>query len=117
MRTTRPSSRRSLLSASDEDLAEAARREAVIRPLAQTPRVGLAAIETAARALDLSMPQIYRLVRTFRRRPETASLLSSRPGPQKGLRRLEPAVEARIEAALNKVCLQPERATLKRLFG
>ncbi|KAA5608271.1 Mu transposase C-terminal domain-containing protein [Rhodovastum atsumiense] len=110
------SDRSSLPSASDEVWAEAARREAVIRPLAQAPRLTRAVVTTAAHVLDLSIPHVYRLIQAFRRRPETASLLLSQPGPAKGRRRLDPAVEARIEAALARVYLQPERPTLRYLF-
>jgi putative transposase len=110
------SNRSSSPAVADEAWVEAARREAVIRPLAQTPRLTRLAVTTAAHALDVSVPHAYRLIRAFRRRPETASLLVSRPGPAKGRRQLDPAVEVRIEAALERVYLQPERPTLRYLF-
>ena len=104
-------------SASDEDWAEAVRREAVIRPLVEAPRLGRPAVLAAASSLGLSMPRIYRLVRNFRNHPVTASLAARRSGPAKGWRRLDPAIEARVEAALDAVYLKPERPTLKRLFN
>jgi putative transposase len=103
--------------ASEEDWTEAVRREAVIRPLAEAGRRGRVAVEDAARCLSLSIPQIYRLVRDFRSQPVTASMLPSRRGQTKGRRRLDPAIEARIEAALETVYLRPERPTVKRLLG
>jgi putative transposase len=103
--------------ASEEDWAEAVRREAVIRPLAEAGRRGHVAVQDAARRLGLSIPQVYRLVRDFRGQPVTASMLPRRRGQVKGRRRLDPAVEARLEAALEAIYLQPERPTVKRLLG
>lgn len=112
-----PSRPESFHSASEQAWAEAVRREAVIRPLAVSARPGGIAVKVASTRLGLSIPQIYRLVRGFRNRPVTASMLSRRRGQAKGSRRLDPAVEARIEAAIVALYLQPERPTVKRLFG
>jgi putative transposase len=103
--------------ASDEGWAEAVRREAVIRPLAEAGRRGRVLVQDAARRLGLSVPQVYRLVRDFRSQPITASMLPRRRGQAKGRRRLDPAVEVRVEAALEAIYLQPERPTVKRLLG
>jgi len=78
MTTVRLPRVRSAFQASDEDWLEAVRREAVIRPLAEMSRPGRAAVLTAAAALGLSVPRIYRLVRDFREQPVTASMLSRR---------------------------------------
>jgi putative transposase len=77
----------------------------------------MVAVQDAARHLGLSIPQIYRLVRDFRSQPVTASMLSCRRGQMKGRRRLDPEVEARIEAAIETIYLQPERPTVKRLLS
>lgn len=61
--------------ASDEDWAEAVRREAAIRPLIEAPRLGRLAVQAVAKELGLSVPRIYSLIRTFRTRPVTASML------------------------------------------
>ena len=63
------------------------------------------------------MPRTYRLVRDFRNQPVTSTLLPRTPGPAQGARRLDPVVEAKVEAAIDVVYLKPERPTLKRLFG
>lgn len=48
-----------LLSVPDLVWAEAAQREAVLRPLSDAPRLSRHAVETAARDLKLSPPRIY----------------------------------------------------------
>ena len=107
----------SVHAASEADWAKAVRREAVIRPLAEAGRRGSVAVQDAARRLGLSVPQVYRLVRAFCGQPVTASMLSRKRGQAKGSRLLDPAVEARLEAALEAIYLQPERPTMKRLYG
>ncbi|MBV1800328.1 Mu transposase C-terminal domain-containing protein [Siccirubricoccus sp. G192] len=101
----------------DAAWAEAARREAVVRPLAAERWLGRAAVERAARSLGLSPTRIYGLVRAFRRHPVTAVLALSKLGPARGSRRLAPAMDARIEAAIDAVYLRAERPTLARLLG
>jgi putative transposase len=104
------------LSIPDAVWAEAVRREAVIRPLAAEPRLGKVAIAKATRQLGLQATQVYSLVRAFRAHPVTASLAPSKPGPAKGTRRLGPAMDARIEAAIDAVYLRDEKPTLKELL-
>ena len=111
---TNPGNAQSPHAASDEAWAEAVRREVVIRPLAAAPRLSKAAVGVAARALGLSAPRIYGLLRVFRRQLVTASLLPTQPGPTKGTRRLAGAIEAKIDAAIEAVYLKPERPTLRR---
>lgn len=105
-----------ILQVSDGDWAEAVRREAVIRPLVAMPRLGRSAVLMAAGILGLSEARTYVLIRTFRAQPVAASLLPRRSGPPKGLRRLDPAVEKRVEAAIEGIYLKPERPTLNRLL-
>jgi len=102
--------------AAEADWAKAVEREAVIRPLAGTRRLGRAAVRAAAGRLGLSVPRIYGLLQAFRRHPVTASLLSRPPGQPRGSRRLAAVIEARVEAAIEAIYLQPERPTMRRLF-
>lgn len=95
---------------------DAAWAEAVIRPLAAEPRLGKTMIAGAARQLGLSAAQVYSLVCAFRAHPVTASLAPSQPGPAKGTRPLDPALDGQIEAVINAVYLRAERPTLKELF-
>ena len=87
----------------DEVWAEAVRRAAVIRPPAEASVGSRAAVRAAAGSLGLSIPQIYRLVQRFRSHPVTASLLPLMPGNVKGARRLAPAVEAKLDAAVETI--------------
>ena len=86
-----------LLLVLDPVWAEAARREAVLRPLSDASRLSRHEVEAAARDLKLSAPRVYSLLRAFRVKPVTASLLPRKPGQAKGATRLEAAVEQRIE--------------------
>jgi putative transposase len=117
MSKVRTSKARSAHSASDEDWAEAVRREAAIRPLTEAPLLGRLAVQAAAKSLGLSVPRIYSLIRAFRSHPVTASMLPHPPGPAAGWRRLPPAVEAKVETAIDAIYLKPERPTVKRLLG
>ncbi len=105
-----------LLTVPDANWAEATRREAVLRPLSRASRLGRHAVEEAARALELSPPRIYDLLRAFRANPVTASLLPRKPGQAKGAKRLGAALEKQIEAAIEDVYLKRERPTLKTVW-
>jgi len=95
---------------------EAVRREAVIRPLAQCVRPGRTAVALAAKHLELSVAQTYRLLRAFRSEPVTQSLVVASGGRKKGARLLPPAVEAAIERGIEAVYKTREKPRLKRLF-
>ncbi|GAC1348504.1 MAG: DDE-type integrase/transposase/recombinase [Acetobacteraceae bacterium] len=99
----------------DGTWAEAVRRAAVIRPLAAETTSRSAAVQAAADALGISVSQVYRLVRAFRRRPLTQSLVLNKPGPRPGTRVLSPEVELRIEDAIETVFKQRERPSVARL--
>ena len=62
-----------LLSVPDPVWAEAARREAVLRPLSDAARLSRHAVEAAARDLKLSAARVYSLLRVFRSNPVTTS--------------------------------------------
>ncbi len=69
-----------LLSVPDPVWAEAARREAVLRPLSDAPRLSRHTVEAAARNLKLRASRVYNLLCAFRANPVTAALLPRRPG-------------------------------------
>ena len=50
-------------------------REAVIRPLAEQPRLSAESITEAANKLGLSRSILYKFLQRYRRRPQTSSLL------------------------------------------
>lgn len=109
-------SKQAIAAVSDANWAEAVRRERVLRPLTRADRHTKAEIAAAAIHLDLSPPRIYDLLRRFRADPVTSSLLPHKPGPAKGGRRLDPAIETAIEMAIDAVFLKRERPTLKRVL-
>lgn len=59
MSPVRTSKVQSAHSASDEDWAEAVRREAAIRPLVEAPQRGRLAVQAAAKSLGLRVPPVY----------------------------------------------------------
>jgi putative transposase len=106
----------SMHAVAEADWTKAVKREAVIRPLAEAPGVGRAAVQAAAARLGLSVPHIYCLIRSFRRHPVTTSLLRHPPGQAKGARRLASVIEVRIESGIEAIYMTPERPTMKRLL-
>jgi putative transposase len=101
---------------SDERWAEAVRRKPAIRPLAACSRKDPAAVTAAARDLGLSRSQVYRLIKAFREKPVTQSLVVGKPGSRKGARRLRPEVEVVIEEVIGAVYKRRERPTKQYLL-
>jgi putative transposase len=100
-------------SASDAEWAEAVRREAVLRPLSTQASLAPLELKTAAHNLSVSRASVYKLLRIFRGNPVTASLLPRKPGPAKGTRLLDEAMEAQITSSIEAAYLKRERPTLK----
>jgi putative transposase len=71
---------RSWEAASEAEWGLAVGREMVIRPLAQQERLSTAAIQDVIRRLGLSRSVLYDLVRRYRRRPQTSSVLPWKRG-------------------------------------
>ena len=67
-------------SASEADWGLAVEREAVIRPLAAQKRLCTDDVEEAARHLGVVRSVLYKLVRRYRQRPQTSSLLPFKRG-------------------------------------
>ena len=116
---------RALMAVADEAWAEAARREAVIRPLCAAPRVGRVAIALAVRDLGLSQSRIYALLQAFHVRPVTASLLPSKSGPvglgERALSALDRAAggwaPVLLEAARRAAGVARDRRGRERMFA
>ena len=103
------------LDVSEDDWAEAVRREEAIRTLAAADTSDKATVRSAAAALGLSPAQIYRLITKFRETPVTASLVVMKPGPQKGARLLPGPIECRIDDAIETIFKTRERPTVAKL--
>jgi putative transposase len=99
----------------EEDWSEAVRREGQVRPLAAAETNCRAVVRVAAAALGLSTAQVYRLIRQFRACPVTASLIVARPGPKRGARLLDVAVDRKIEDAIDSVFKSRERPSMAKL--
>jgi len=94
--------------ASKVDWGAALEREAVIRPLADQPRLTEAMVQSAAAQLGLDRVTIYRLVHRYRQRPQTSSLLPLKRGRERNSRFLEKTREDLIKACIKEFYLVPE---------
>src|SRR5271167_855363 len=102
--------------AADWQWQEACRREAVIRPLAEQDPVSRQEAVAAAKQLGISRAMVYRLVASFRRRPQTSSLVPGVRGRAASSRSLDPRVEVLVASAIKEVYLRPERPRLIDLW-
>ena len=102
--------------ASKVDWGAALEREAVIRPLADQPRLTEAMVQSAAAQLGLDRVTIYRLVHRYRQRPQTSSLLPLKRGRERNSRFLEKTREDLIKACIKEFYLVPERPSMAALW-
>ncbi len=79
---------------------EAVARELVLRRLAGQQRLDRAEVLAACRELGLRRARLYQLLRAYRSRPVTSSLVNRATGSRAGARRLSAAVEALIDEAI-----------------
>ena len=98
------------------DWGAALEREAVIRPLADQPRLSEVMIQNAAAELGLDRVTIYRLIRRYRQRPQTSSLLPLKRGRGRNSRFLDKAREDLIKACIKEFYLVPERPSTAALM-
>jgi len=95
--------------ASDAEWGLALEREAVIRPLAEQQRLSMPAVEKAVQQLRLSRSVLYDLVRRYRRRPQTSSLLPWKRGREARVRLLAPEREELLQVCIREFFLTRER--------
>lgn len=88
---------------------QAHRRLLVIRELDRMAPRTRADVAAAAQQLGCSVPQAYVLLKRYRANPTLTGLLDRRPGPSVGLSRLDPQIDALIEAAIEKTYLSRQR--------
>jgi putative transposase len=106
---------RSWEAASEAEWGLALEREAVIRPLAERQRLSTPAVEEAVRELRLSRSVLYDLVRRYRRRPQTSSLLPLKRGRGTYARMLAPEREELLHACIREFYLTRERPSIGAL--
>lgn len=102
--------------AADADWGDAVRREVVIRPLSEEIQLRRPMLVAAADELGLSPITIYRLVKRYKQRPQTSSLLPWKRGRSAKSQFLDPAREDLIGDCIKQVYLVPERPSLATLF-
>jgi len=90
-------------------------REAVIRPLAELPRLSAESVAEAADQLRLSRTIFYKLLQRYRRRPQTSSLLPWKRGRKPSQSLLGQEREALLNSCIDEFYLQPERPSLAAL--
>jgi len=102
--------------ASKADWGLALQREAVVRPLAEERRLNKDHLAQAMVQLGVGRSVLYDLVRRFRRRPKTSSLLPWKRGRGDNTRFLDKSREDLLTACIKDFYLVPERPSLAALF-
>ena len=94
---------------------EAVAREAVIRDLVSIDQFSHSDVLRACRQLGVKRARLYQLIKAYRERPVTSSLLGRRTGPPRGVRLLSEEVEAVIEDALRDFYKSRQKPSVNRL--
>jgi putative transposase len=102
--------------ASKADWGLALQRESVIHPLAEELTLTKEHLQEAMLRLDLSRSVLYDLVRRYRQRPKTSSLLPWKRGRSHYARFLEPAREDLVTACIKEFYLVPEQPSQAALL-
>jgi putative transposase len=82
------------------DWTKAQERESIIRDSLQGDGSTTMRVEAAAKTLGLSTRTVRRLITRYTASAQTTSLIAHPPGPKKSYRRLSPALERIIDAAI-----------------
>jgi putative transposase len=101
--------------ATELDWLLALRRESVIAPLAAQSKVGLRRVDEAALQLGLRRSVIYDLLKRYRRRSQTSSLLPGKRGREPEVPVLKEVREQLLSSCIQDFYLQPERPRLAAL--
>jgi hypothetical protein len=83
----------------------ARRREATLRPLAESPTVSPFDVQNAAHELCLGRTQIYELIARYRKRPHTSTRLRGKRARRTRSRFLKPAIEEIVYDVVKKFFL------------
>jgi len=92
-------------------------REDVIRPLAEQGRLSPTLVQDATRQLRLSRSVLYDLLRRYKQRPQTSSLLPWKRGRATKATFLESTREELLNSSIQDFYLRPERPSLARKSG
>jgi putative transposase len=94
---------------------EAVAREAVIRALASSDQPNRAEVLRACRQLGVKRARLYQLLKAYRARPVTSSLLVGPAGTRRGARRLPMETEAVVAEALAQFYETLQKPSVNRL--
>lgn len=94
---------------------QAVAREAVIRRLASQDRPDRAEFLSACRELGLKRSRLYELIKAYKARPITSSLLSAAAGTQTGNRRLPEVIETVIAKAIEDFFKSRQKPSINAL--
>jgi len=104
-----------IVAVDDEAWERAVAREAVVRQLAERPRIARAEFLKACRELGVKRSRLYQLLQAYKARPLTSSLLASGAGARAGGRRLPEEVEAVIAGAIEDFFKSPQKPRINAL--
>ena len=104
-----------IVTADDEAWERAVAREAVVRQLAERPRIARAEFLKACRELGVKRSRLYQLIQAYKARPLTSSLLASGAGARAGRRRLPEEVEVVIAEAIEEFFKSPQKPSINAL--
>lgn len=94
----------------------ALKRESVIAPLAVQPRVGVQVVDEAALELGLGRSVTYELLKRYRQRSQTSSLLPGKRGREPKAPVLDQDREDLLSSCIQEFYLKPERPRLAALM-
>jgi putative transposase len=94
----------------------ALKRESVIAPLAVQPKVGVQLVDEAALELGLGRSVIYELLKRYRQRSQTSSLLPGKRGREPRAPVLNQDREDLLSSCIQEFYLKPERPRLAALM-
>lgn len=107
--------RSNIYAVSDVVWEQAVKREAVIRRLVNQTNPTRVEFLAACRQLGLRRSRLYELMRAYKARPVTSSLVIGAAGTQMGSRRLPEAIETEIEGAIDDFFKSRQKPSINAL--
>jgi len=101
--------------ASKVDWGLAVERESVIRPLSEEGKLTDERLQEAMLRLNLGRSVLYKLIRRYRQRPQTSSLLPLKRGRGRDIRVLNHDQEELLQSCIREFYLTPERPSMAAL--
>jgi putative transposase len=102
--------------ASEADWGMAVQREAVIRLLAEQEQLSTSDVHEATMRLGIRRTLLYKLLRRYKQRPQTSSLLPWKRGRDNNITVLDKERELLLTGCIKDFYLRPERPSLAVLI-